>query len=296
MTSAQVVAKAKRLLGTKKMGHAGTLDPMATGLLVLLSGNATRLQSVFLESEKEYRGRILLGRSTDTDDVTGQTLETDAALAFWNSTSASSLEGRIRKAFSGTQLQRPPSYSAIHVDGKRSYDLARQGTVVELEPREVRIEFLHLQFESESVLSYEIRCSKGTYVRSLARDIGAYLSSCACLESICRTASTPFRLRDAVSLESLGEDFPASHFVEMSSLVSHLPSFALSDAEVRLLRSGIQAPLEKLPAVASEVAAVFGDDGGLVGLIEPERRTDRTAPWKLRCVFTADSSMERLRK
>lgn len=288
LSSAKVVAKVKRGLGVKKIGHAGTLDPMATGLLVLLLGHATRVQSLFLESEKEYQGEILLGRQTSTDDVTGETLHEDTALEFHSKSCSEALLSSIREEFSGKIQQRPPLVSAIHVNGERSYKRVRKGEQVELAPREVEVEFLELEFIERDRLRYHVRCSKGTYIRSLARDIGLHLSSFGCLESIRRTYSTPFGISQALSFEQLETIEPQEltslpSFLPLSELLGTLPRFELDSQSVRKLRNGIQEPLRNLQPVEEGLAGVFE-----VGVAEPVALLEslEQGGWGLRCVFS----------
>ncbi len=294
ITSAKVVAKAKRILGVKKIGHSGTLDPMATGLLVLLCGNATRLQSLFLESGKEYQGEILLGRSTDSDDVTGVTISEDRERKYWQASTPEDLVEKIRERFSGRIEQRPPAVSAVHIDGVRSYKRVRNGEEVQIAPRSVEVEFLDLEFLDETTLRYHVRCSKGTYVRSLARDIGEFLESCACLDSIRRLGSTPFSIERAITLEDLEEieieksgSSDSGFIVPMSELLSGIPRFELSESDVTLLRNGIQRPLVALDPSESELAGIF-EEGSCepVALLEAAEEPDEVN-WKLRCVFSS---------
>ncbi|MFN8388863.1 MAG: tRNA pseudouridine(55) synthase TruB [Bdellovibrionota bacterium] len=207
ITSAHVVRVVKRTLNAKKVGHGGTLDPLGTGLLVLLLGRGTKLSSLFLDGEKSYSGLIRLGCATDTDDITGQIVETDAEIATrFPAQARQSVEERIHRSFTGTLSQVPPAYSALKVGGKRSYDLAREGTLVEHAPREVSISALQVEFVSANTLKYFVRCSKGTYVRSLARDIGRAIGTCGCLESLRREECGGFSVSSACELERLSLD------------------------------------------------------------------------------------------
>jgi tRNA pseudouridine55 synthase len=219
ITSAEVVRILKRRLNAKKVGHGGTLDPLGTGLLVILLGRATKLSSCFLEGEKAYSGIIRLGISTDTEDMSGLTLETDPAVeekfpqSLW-----AELEAKVTQAFSGKIRQVPPAYSAIKIDGRRSYDLARQGQAVAHEAREVFISELRLKFRSASELEYFVRCSKGTYVRSLARDIALFLDSVGCIASLRREACGSFQLSSASVLDDIKPDTLQRHLLPQSSV------------------------------------------------------------------------------
>ena len=202
ITSAKAVSIIKKKYNFKKVGHAGTLDPMATGLLIILCGKATKLQSVFFNYKKNYQGVIRLGISTDTDDVSGTVVEEDNLKTYLQNNLAL-LEQKIVEEFTGRQQQIPPAYSAVKINGVRSYKLARKGKQVELKEKEIVIEKLAIKFISQIQLSYDVICSKGTYVRSLARDIGNCLGTKGCLETIRRLSCGPFNVTAAVSLSEL---------------------------------------------------------------------------------------------
>ena len=207
LTSAGVVRVLKARLKPKKIGHGGTLDPFATGLLVVLIGKATKLSSLFLDGEKSYSGVIRLGIGTDTEDITGTETASDPDIAdrfpekIWQQT----IE-KIRQVFLGEIEQTPPVYSALKVQGKRSYDLARQGVAVEHKPRRVQIFELQIAFRNPTELTFYVRCSKGTYIRSLARDIGKFLGTHACLESLRRESSSGFELRETAKLDDISKE------------------------------------------------------------------------------------------
>ncbi len=287
LTSAAVVAQLKRRFGFSRAGHAGTLDPAATGLLIVLFGKATRLQPLFLESAKEYSGVMRLGLSTDSDDLTGNICEEDAACEFAHRMPPEEILALIRQRFSGRTMQTPPQYSAVHVSGKRSYALARQCVASELEPRPVEIEFLRLELLDHTELEYEIRCSKGTYVRALARDIGRALGSCGCVASIRRTAAGPFRIESAHSLSSVLACEVETVSIGLAKLVAHLPRFELSREDCLALKRGNQQALAMLsPRQATEAfGAVFAPDHSFVGLIAQEQLGDTAqCRWRLRFV------------
>ncbi len=199
-TSHDGVAKLRGILRQKKIGHAGTLDPMATGLLVVLLGNATRASDHAGGQDKEYLARLRLGQTTDTQDITGQTLEIRPAA------SRGELEA-ILPRFTGRQLQLPPMYSAVQVAGKRLYDLARQGKEIERQPRPVMIRALELLPSGAGAgpADYDLRvvCSKGTYVRTLAHDIGQALGCGGCLAALRRTASGRFSLEESLTFDQI---------------------------------------------------------------------------------------------
>ncbi|MCB0346005.1 MAG: tRNA pseudouridine(55) synthase TruB, partial [Bdellovibrionales bacterium] len=185
-TSFDVVRKVRRALSVRRVGHGGTLDPLATGLLVVLVGKASKLQDIVMGGVKRYQGLIKIGMATDTDDITGETLSTSTENFNLCSTEFRDRIAQIAVKYTGQIDQIPPQYSSIKVQGKRSYALARSGKSVEHRPRQVEIYQLELEAVSESELSYNLVCSKGTYVRSLARDIGEDLGLGACVKSIRR--------------------------------------------------------------------------------------------------------------
>ncbi len=197
-TSHDVVAKVRRVTGQPRAGHAGTLDPFATGLLVVCLGRATRLTAYAMAHEKVYEAEALLGVETATGDpegpvvATGTPPELDAARV-----------AALERAFTGRILQVPPAYSAVKVGGQRAYALARQGEAPELEPREVEIHELRIVVAAPDVLRLTVRCGPGTYIRSLARDIGRELGCGAHLRALRRVASGRSRVDDAVTLDRL---------------------------------------------------------------------------------------------
>lgn len=197
-TSFDVIAVMRKLLGTKKIGHMGTLDPMATGVLPVLIGNATKLQSIIPESDKEYIAGFKLGVFTDTQDITGKVLK--------------SLEVKISKEtllkclnqFKGKIMQIPPMYSAVKKDGVRLYELARQGIEIKREPRPIKISRLDLLNFNEQNLEgqFIVRCSKGTYVRTLCNDLGEKLGCGGVMTSLKRTLACGFRIEDSITIDT----------------------------------------------------------------------------------------------
>src|SRR4051794_11394392 len=203
-TSHDVVALVRRLSATKRVGHGGTLDPFASGVLPLFLGKATRVVEYHLKDRKRYRATVCFGATSTTDDLEGE-------LAPWTGP-APTREGveTALDAFRGRITQTPPAYSAIKVGGRRAYALARAGQSVELAPREVGIDRLDLvSWEAEDpmrpIAVIDVDCSAGTYVRSLARDLGSAVSSGACLGALTRTASGGFELAAATPLDAVRE-------------------------------------------------------------------------------------------
>jgi tRNA pseudouridine55 synthase len=198
MTSTQAVGAVRRLYDARKAGHAGTLDPLATGVLPIALGEATKTVPYAVDGIKHYRFTVRWGAATDTDDSEGRVVATSDA-----SPSRAAIEGLL-PSFTGEILQTPPAFSAIKIDGARAYDLAREGEVVELEPRPVHIDTLTLiDLPSADTAIFEARCGKGTYVRALARDMGKVLGCLGHLVALRRTRVGPFDEAQAVSPATL---------------------------------------------------------------------------------------------
>jgi tRNA pseudouridine55 synthase len=198
MTSTQAVGAVRRLYDARKAGHAGTLDPLATGVLPIAFGEATKTMPYAVDGTKHYRFTVRWGAATNTDDAEGETVATSGLRPAREAIEA------LLPSFTGEILQTPPAFSAIKVDGARAYDLAREGEVVELESRPVRIERLTLiDAPDADTASFEARCGKGTYVRALARDMGKVMGCLGHLIALRRTRVSPFEEEQAVSLASL---------------------------------------------------------------------------------------------
>jgi tRNA pseudouridine55 synthase len=260
LTSRAVVDRVQRWFarGTR-VGHAGTLDPLATGVLVLCVGNATRLVEYVQRMTKTYRAGVLLGARSDTDDADGtitpanvtrppERAEVDAVLA----------------GFLGEVEQVPPAYSAAKVQGRRAHDLARRGEALALQSRRVRIDAIEVHGYVYPRLDLEIRCGKGTYIRSLARDLGERLGCGGLIESLRRTSIGPFKAESALALE-IDADSARRALLPLAAAVSELPRISLHEVELRRLQRGQAIRLTHLtvPAKAGEVA-VFDQTGDLI--------------------------------
>lgn len=270
VTSHDVVARARRLLGTRKVGHAGTLDPMATGLLLLGVDSATRLLTYLVGLDKEYTATILLGAATDTDDAEGEVVArvdaahvTDAAIA----AGITALTGAIQQV--------PSSFSAIKVDGRRAYDRARAGEQVELAARPVTIHAFELLAtrRAGAAIELDVRvvCSSGTYVRALARDLGARLGVGGHLTALRRTRVGPFLVTDAVELPDprLVPDAAVPVALDPAQVAARLfPVVRLDAAQTRDLAHGKRVELEEPDA---DLAAALTPEGRLAALIELRR-------------------------
>jgi tRNA pseudouridine(55) synthase len=250
MSSAEVVRKVKRLFHPLPVGHAGTLDPFATGLLICLVGRATKLAHYAQFGQKTYEGAITFGMATDTDDVTGEVVSNGHQLP-----SFLACREALPK-FLGVISQVPPNISAVKVQGKRAYKLARAGEKVSLTPREVEIFSFSfgekLQDEEQvSSLTFRISCSKGTYIRSIARDIGKEVGSAACLQSLRRTESIPFSVDNAVRLP----DLERSSLVSWDILFPHASRLSVTSEQEHALAGGDQRVLPGLLAGAKHCSS-----------------------------------------
>lgn len=267
ITSTAVVRVVKKSLGGEKIGHLGTLDPFASGLLPLCIGEATKIAQFLLLERKQYTGTIRLGVETDTLDATGKVLR-EAPLPAYGPEVLRELECRFR----GTYWQTPPMYSAIKRQGVPLYKLARRGIHVERVPRPVVIEALTLTAVADDTLQFFLSCSKGTYVRSLAADIGAALGCGAHLVTLRRTAVGPFTVADAVPFSLLDEYLQRGTLplLSVAQALSHYRAFSLSREAVARIRQGQQGVLRALPATKEprEVVQLLAPDGALVALAE----------------------------
>ncbi|MCF7687759.1 MAG: tRNA pseudouridine(55) synthase TruB [Cephaloticoccus sp.] len=197
-TSHDVVARLRGILKTRKIGHAGTLDPMATGLLIMLIGKATRISQYLISLDKEYTGTIELGKISDSQDAEGQLMETRPVPALSESEVIAAMQ-----SFMGDQYQMPPMFSAIKIGGVPLYKKARQGEEVVREPRFIRISHYELTRFASPLIDFKVRCSKGTYVRTLAHDLGQKLGCGAHLAALRRTATENFNVSQALTLDEI---------------------------------------------------------------------------------------------
>jgi tRNA pseudouridine55 synthase len=197
-TSFDVVNKLRYRLKIKKVGHAGTLDPLATGLLIVCAGKMTKRIDEFMGMEKEYTGKFILGQSTPSHDLETEVTETGDISQL---TEAQIIEAT--KPFTGLISQLPPIHSAIRVGGKRAYEFARQGKSLELQPRNVEVSVFEITSIQLPAVSFRIVCSKGTYIRSIARDYGNALGVGAYMAELCRTRIGPYRLDDAIGIDDV---------------------------------------------------------------------------------------------
>lgn len=246
ITSFGAVARVRRICSEKKCGHTGTLDPMATGVLTVMLGGATRFIELLPSHNKAYRASFRLGTTTDTLDITGKVLETREVNA-----SAGDVREKI-KDFVGEISQLPPMYSAVSVDGQRLYDLARQGIEVERKPRQVTIFSIDILSENEETNEYEIHveCSSGTYIRTLISDLGEALGCGAVMTELRRTKANGFEIEKAVTLEELEEAVNSGRIedvlISVDKALEEYPVIKVSEAQAKRFRNGGELSLERL--------------------------------------------------
>lgn len=278
------VKKVSRLLDTKKAGHTGTLDPMATGVLVIMLGSCTRFIDFLPESEKSYTARVMLGKNTDTLDITGDILEEK---------DVNVTEDELKKTaekFLGDILQVPPMYSALRKDGVRLYDLARQGVEVEREPRKVQIKKLKIYDFDGSSFSMDVTCSAGTYIRSLAFDIGESLGTGACLTSLRRTAANGFSIDKSLTLEEIekhleNEDIE-KYILPIENALKSYEAVTVSEAQGKRFRNGGELDLNRIQKdFCNSIYRIFAPDGSFLGLGEADTENNSLKPKR---VFSAN--------
>lgn len=263
LTSHDVVAKLRKIAKTKKVGHTGTLDPDATGLLPITIGYCTKLAQYLILDEKTYAFELKLGEQTDTDDDSGQVI----AQAAWDHIEPAQIEALLPQ-FTGEIMQRPPKFSALRVNGKRAYDLARQGVEFELPERPVTVYSLVIDEIALPRVKMTMRCSSGTYVRSLARDIGHALQSCATTTMIERVSVGPFSLDQAVTLEELhGPEDVEAKLLSGAQMMAMLPSEVLDEHGLEEVAFGKPiVPKATYPAEAT--VALLDPQGQLIAIAQ----------------------------
>jgi len=264
-SSAQVVGRIKAISGAKKLGHLGTLDPFASGLLLIGVNEGTKVADIFISAAKSYRGVMVLGVATDSQDATGNVIKERPVPPV----GANDLKELERK-FTGELQQIPPMFSALKKDGVRLYKLARQGKEVPRAPRAIRIESLKLGKLSEAEIELAVTCSRGTYVRTLAADMGEALGCGAHLKSLRRTACGHLRLDNAVTLDELErlvekEKIP---LLSLSSALSHLRAVTWQSGWLSRVRLGQQEILNQIgkPLAGERLVRILDPRGELVAL------------------------------
>ena len=232
-TSQDVTARLRRVFSTRRIGHGGTLDPMATGVLPVFVGRATRGVEFFEHAEKTYETVLRLGLTTDTEDITGEKLE-EREVSF----TAQRLE-EVLEAFRGDILQVPPMYSALKVNGQKLYDLARKGKTVERQPRPITIHELTLLEVGENTLCLRVRCSKGTYIRTLCKDIGEALGCGGCMAELRRVSAGEYGIAEAVPLQELLEtQEPEKYLRTVDTMFRGFDAVTLTENQEKRCRNG----------------------------------------------------------
>ena len=266
-TSQDVVSKLRGVLHTKRIGHGGTLDPMATGVLPVFVGRATRGVEFFEHAEKTYEAVLHLGISTDTEDITGTVLA-EKPVCVTGEQMAAVLDG-----FRGEISQIPPMYSAIKINGQKLCDLARKGREVERKPRPVTIHELTLLSFDGVMATLRVRCSKGTYIRTLCKDIGDALGCGGCMESLRRTAAGAYTIREAIPLQQLVEsDDPERYLRPVDTMFAQYPAVTLTDKQTLRCRNGNSFSLD-LP---DGTYRAYSPDGDFLALSKVEEKVMST--------------------
>ena len=238
-TSHDVVAKVKKILNVKKVGHTGTLDPNATGVLPLLLNEGTKLSKYLIEHDKEYEVTLKLGIKTTTADEEGDIIEEDKVN--WNEIEPNLNE--ILNSFIGKQQQIPPMYSAIKVNGKKLYEYARKGQNIEVKPRNIEIYNIELQgiLEQENIIKFKVSCSKGTYIRSLCEDIALKLGTVGYMKELNRIKVGRFNISDAITIEKLENNIEEAKgkIIQMEEFFKDLPAIYLDNKHLEKFLNGM---------------------------------------------------------
>jgi tRNA pseudouridine55 synthase len=277
LTSHEVVQIIRRGTNIRRAGHTGTLDPRASGVLIVLIGPAVRLSEYVSASDKRYQAIIRLGATTDTFDADGHFTSKDQMVEITEEQFVTAL-----KSFVGEIIQTPPPYSAVKVHGRPAYDMAREGEEVELEPRKIQVYSLDLLEWAPPEVVIDVYCSSGTYVRSLANDLGTKLGCGAYLTGLRRTKSGRFTLRDAVPLRKLREAFDAGNWYQFvipaAEALSDWPAVELDNEQVEAVRHG-----HRVPAQPDDkgMARGISEAGELVALLEIDSATQEWQPRKV---------------
>ncbi|MGA9396952.1 MAG: tRNA pseudouridine(55) synthase TruB [Anaerolineaceae bacterium] len=277
LTSHEVVQIIRRGTNIRRAGHTGTLDPRASGVLIVLIGPAVRLSEYVSASDKRYQAIIRLGATTDTFDADGRFTSKDQMVEITEEQFETAL-----KSFVGEIIQTPPPYSAVKVHGRPAYDMARQGEEVELEPRKIQVYSLDLLEWAPPEAVIDVYCSSGTYVRSLANDMGTKLGCGAYLTGLRRTKSGRFTLRDAVPLRKLREAFDAGNWyqyvIPAAEALSDWPAVELNNEQVESVRHGHRVAAQPED---KGMARGISEAGELVALLEVDPATQEWQPRKV---------------
>lgn len=281
-TSFDVIAKLRGMTRTRKLGHSGTLDPMATGVLPVFFGGATKACDLVPITDKRYRAGVRFGQTTDTQDVWGTVLREDP-----RPVSRDALEDALR-GFRGTISQLPPMYSAVQINGQRLYDLARKGVEVERTPRKITIHSLELLSYEESTREavVDVCCSKGTYIRTLCHDLGEVLGCGGIMTSLVRTEAAGFTLADCRTLEEIqalvDEGRLGEALLPVEALFRGLPAIRLSPVQSRMFENGVRLDLNRVRHQEIPGShAVYDSEGTFLGLAQCQTETEELVMEKL---------------
>jgi tRNA pseudouridine55 synthase len=272
-TSFDVVAKLRGILRMKRLGHGGTLDPMATGVLPVFVGNATKACDIMPDSTKSYIAGFRFGAVSDTQDIWGDVTEKSDKAVSRADTEA------LLPLFTGTVMQLPPMYSAVQVNGQRLYDLARKGIEVERTPRKAQVDSLELLSYDENTRqgTLSITCGKGTYVRTIINDMGEKLGTGGIMTSLVRTSSGGFSLEECYTFEQIqqakDEDRLEELILPIERVFVKLPKLRLNEVQTRMYRNGVKLDLSRVYNIKDDEDsyAVYGFDGIFIGTAHPDR-------------------------
>lgn len=270
-TSHDVVGKTRKILNMRKVGHTGTLDPEATGVLPVCLGKGTKVSDMLVSSDKEYVAEVKLGVKTDTQDIFGTVTDTSDA-------SYITID-HIKEAiahFTGEIFQIPPMYSAIKINGRKMYDLARQGIEVERKERKITIYSIELLDYKDDVFRIKVNCSKGTYIRTLCHDMGEFLKCGACMQSLNRTKTSVFSIEDAITLDKLEEcaiqGNVQSLIMPIDRLFSQYPEFRADEAAEKKLLNGAKVGVR----IPEGMYRVYNSKGEFIALGRVENKGLKT--------------------
>ncbi|MDC7290207.1 tRNA pseudouridine(55) synthase TruB [Blautia schinkii] len=279
-TSHDVVAKLRGILHMKKIGHTGTLDPEAEGVLPIALGKGTRLVEMLTEKEKTYEAVLRLGIKTDTQDMTGTVLEEKEVRV-----SEREIEEAVQ-SFLGSQMQIPPMYSALKVGGKKLYELAREGKIIEREPRPVYFHEIKILGIELPLVRLRVTCSKGTYIRTLCHDIGEKLGCCGCMQALLRTRSGRFTLEESYTLaqieEAVRDGSISGKIISIEKVLEEYPRVCVSEAGDKLLANGNPLPLDMFCTQAEQGWVRMCTSGGkFAGIYQWDMQRERYYPVKM---------------
>lgn len=266
-TSFDVIAKLRGIMKIRRLGHGGTLDPMATGVLPVFVGTATKACDIMPDNTKSYHAGFKLGQVTDTQDITGEVITSSGMPVSCDALKA------VIPDFVGDIMQLPPMYSAVQVNGQRLYDLARQGVEVERTPRQIHVDRLILTEYNENTREgvLEIYCGKGTYIRTIINDIGEKLGCGGIMTSLVRTSSGGFTLDECFTMEEIQQAADENRLEELilpiERVFSSLPKLRLNEVQTRMYKNGVKLDISRVHHIKpdTELYSVYGFDGGFIG-------------------------------